>query len=217
MNPIAYNLLSRHRRAWLGFGLCALGLGCGSAPASPLGEREQPFTAPEGDDDAEQANACEAGTPAQGPLGDECQVIAQGLCFTTNEAACACAGCALEQCLIAESFPAQAFCQSDEDPGSSDPDAPVTDGPTSGGTHGSAGAGSPSNPGCGEPEQSAPSQPPSEPACGGGRLREPNGNAPCDFVVSGYCFDDAETACACAGCADACRVQESYPAQIACQ
>lgn len=51
----------------------------------------------------------------------------------------------------------------------------------------------------------------------GGRPRpvEPVG---CDFVVEDCCYDDAETACRIAGCAqDACAILESYPAQVRCQ
>jgi hypothetical protein len=217
MNPIAHDCLSRFRSSWLSLGLCALGLACGSADTPPLGQREQPIILP-GDGDPGDSSACEGGTPVQEASGDTCQVVAAGLCFATNEAACACAGCALEDCAIAESFPAQAFCQSDDDPGS-DPDAPVTSGPVGGGTQGSPGTGDPLDPGCGEPGETPPQDPsePSTPACEGGRAEDSKGNEPCEFLVSGHCFDDAEAACACAGCDGACLVLESYPASIACQ
>lgn len=213
---------SRSVRRWLLPSLCLLGLACGSADEAPLGEREQPITAPENEnDDSETPAACEGGVVHEGDPGDACQVVARGLCFATPEAACACAGCALEQCAIAESFPGQAFCQN-ESPGSGDPDAPVSSGPIGGGTNGSSGNTSPGNPGCGSADPGAPGQtdpsPPTGAACEGGRLQDPSSSDACDFIVGGYCFEDAEAACACAGCGgDACLILESYPAQIACQ
>jgi hypothetical protein len=215
MIPISFTL-SRSTKPWLLVSLAALGLACGSAGEPPLGEREQPITTPEDSDAA--ANACDAGTAVQGPFGAECQVIAQGLCFTSAEEACACAGCATDVCAIAESFPAQAFCQNDDDDG--DPDAPVSDGsvssdPNGGGSGSSPGCSDP-NLGCGEPGQTDPS-PPSASLCAAGRAATPSSNESCDYRVGGYCFDTAEAACDCAGCdADACLVLESYPAQIAC-
>src|SRR5262245_9368035 len=89
------------------FGLLALGLaGCGSS-SEPIGESEQPITQDDSNEtDGEQAaadsaEACALGTPVQGPFGEDCQVIARGLCFATAEAACACGGCALDTCAIA--------------------------------------------------------------------------------------------------------------------
>jgi len=188
---------------------------CGGSN-DPIGEGSQPIT--EGDDpgddgesssEAGSGNAtCELGVPQA--EAEDCQVVANGLCFSSAEAACACKGCAVEQCAIAESFPLQAFCPSDA-PGSSDPDEPVSDDPdgpvsndgesTSGSCDGSHGGGSDPNPG-GD-------------ACAAGTPRD--SGAACDFVVGDRCFTSGEVACACAGCAQsACMVLESYPAQIRC-
>jgi hypothetical protein len=224
----------------LSFGLAA----CGASPAR-LGESEQPFTAGDGDgsatdDPASGANgaACAGGaTVSEGAEGD-CQVVARGLCFSTPEAACACAGCASAECAIAESFPAQAFCPSnsaDPDgssssdpntPVSSDPSAPVGSDPQGGGSSGypgstspgSPGGGSNGSPGCAQPGHTDPSEPSLPDACSAGVRREPTGSERCDFIVDGVCFDSSASACACAGCAeDQCLVLESYPAQIYCQ
>lgn len=169
-------------------------LACGSS-GDPIGGNPQPIT---GDDDADPAAECAGGIPVS-TGGEQCQVIGGGLCFTTAEAACACAGCSLDTCAIAESFPAQAFCQSDEPV--SHPDEPVSDGD--------------GEPGCGDSGGGSDPDPGS--ACDAGRPRSDDPEQRCDFVVEGLCFDSAAAACACNGCAeDDCIVLESYPAQIAC-
>ena len=215
--------------------LLALALGaCGSA-TEPLGEREQPFSAGDDSNDTNDASeegaaACEQGLPpADAPEGF-CQVTAQGLCFDSAEAACACAGCGSDVCLLAESFPAQAFCPTSgggSDPGapvSSDPNAPVSSEPNvGGGTNGNPGGNtSPGFPGsrvgCGAPGQTDPAEPTEPVACADGSIPQADGAESCDFIGNGACFDDVAAACACAGCgSDACIVQESYPAVVSCQ
>jgi hypothetical protein len=212
MNPMTLRLI-RSAKNCLIPSLYALALACGAANEPALGESEQPFSAADADGEDTTA-ACDSGTPAQGPFGAECQVIARGRCFATADEACACAGCGVDQCAIAESFPAQAFCQSGDGSSGVDPDAPVSDGPIGGGTNGATVPGS--EPGCGEPGQTDPSAP-DVPACAGGRPQDARIDERCDFVVGGTCFDDAAAACACGGCsAEACLVLESYPAQIVC-
>lgn len=124
--------------------LFALGVAaCGANPA-PLGESQQPIS-----DDGSEApgDACEGGVAAAEASEGQCTITARGLCFTSREEACACAGCGLDECAIGESFPEQAFCPagaggSDPDqPVSNDPDAPVSDDAGNGG-------GSDGNPGC---------------------------------------------------------------------
>ena len=209
MTPITSSFIQSTRALTVGC-LLALGLAaCGSASEPPLGESEQPISAGDGED---TADACAAGsTPAQGDPGADCQVVANGLCFETAAAACACAGCGSDECLIAESFPAQAFCPSTGGGDGADPNAPVSSGPIggpiNGGTNGSSGNGTSSSPGCAGPTD--PGQtPPSDPAV----------PAQCDFLVDGDCYGSAAEACAAAGCDDAaCLIQESYPATVFCQ
>jgi len=203
-------------------GLFALGLACGASPEEPIGETHQPISQ-DGDDGSNPA-ACAGGVAPADAAAGACTITARALCFSTREAACACAGCGLDECAFAESFPEQAVCPSggssdDPDaPSSDDPDAPVSSDPgdvsgsLGGGSQpGQPGGGSSGNPGCGTPgpDPDAPS------ACDDGRPADAEGR--CDFVVGGACFDSAEGACACAGCElDECLVLESYPAQIRC-
>jgi hypothetical protein len=225
--------------------LLSLGLAaCGASPAR-LGESEQPFTAGDGDStaagDPESGTteaACAGGALASDAAEGDCQVLARGLCFSTTEAACACAGCASAECAIGESFPAQAFCPSNgTDPdgsSASEPSTPVSDDastpvgsdPQGGGSSGypgstppaSPGGGNDGSPGCGQPGQTEPAAPSVPAACSAGAPRDPTGSERCDFVVAGACFDSSASACACAGCAeDQCLVLESYPAQVGCQ
>lgn len=58
----------------------------------------------------EAQNACSSGTD-QASAGQKCDFAVKGLCFTSSEAACACAGCAEDKCMILESYPAQIRCQ----------------------------------------------------------------------------------------------------------
>lgn len=97
---------------------------CGSSP-DPLGESQQPisgdgFETPAGD-------ACEGGVPPAEASEGACTITARALCFSSRQAACACAGCELDECAFAESFPEQAVCSSGSD--GSDPDGPVSDDP----------------------------------------------------------------------------------------
>jgi hypothetical protein len=178
---------------------------CGSE--DQLGGGSQPITEGESPDDGEEGSGGDACAGGEAPdTAENCQVVANGLCFATAEAACACDGCGLEQCALAESFPAQAFCQ-DGDTGSGDPDQPVSD--DGGGSHGSSGSCDGSSGGDTDPD-------PDVDACAAGAPRQ-SPDAPCDFVVGELCFSSGDAACACAGCAaDACLVLESYPAQIRC-
>jgi hypothetical protein len=237
-------------RALLASSLALAFSACGAAPAS-IGDAEQPFTAGNEDEDdasAEEgssAGACASGADVETAASGDCPFVARGrLCFSTSEAACACAGCSLSECAIAESFPAQAFCPangggSDPDGSTSDdPNTPVSSHPQGGGSNGSSGdplTGSTGNPGggiSGSPgnagDGSAPTSPgggsngspgcadPGAPACNGGVPRDPTGS--CDFLVGETCFDSAASACACAGCAeDRCLILESHPAQISCE
>jgi hypothetical protein len=103
--------------------LLALGMAaCGSSP-QPIGESQQPIS----DDGSEEPSddACAGGVPVAEAGEGQCTITARGSCFTSREAACACAGCGLDECAIAESFPEQAFCPSSG--GGSDPDGPVSD------------------------------------------------------------------------------------------
>ena len=128
--------------------LLALGAAaCGSNPA-PIGESQQPISA-DGSEESDDA-ACAGGVAAAEAGEGQCTITARGLCFSSREAACACAGCGLDECAIGESFPEQAFCPSSgggsddpDGPVSDDPDAPVSDEP---------GGGSDGNPGCGSPD-----------------------------------------------------------------
>jgi hypothetical protein len=187
--------------------LFALGLAaCGSNPA-PIGESRKPISDDSSEETGDEA-AC-AGGVAAGEAGEgQCTITARGLCFSSREAACACAGCGLDECAIGESFPEQAFCPSSG--GGSDPDRPVSDDPDApvsrdagDGVTGSPGSGiEPSQPGGGSD---------GNPGC------DPEPGGSCDFVVGETCFDSAESACAHAGCEpDQCVVRESYPAQVGC-
>ncbi len=128
--------------------LLALGAAaCGSNPA-PIGESQQPII----DDGSEESDdaACAGGVAVAEASEGQCTITARGLCFSSREMACACAGCSLDECAIGESFPEQAFCPSSgggsddpDGPVSDDPDAPVSDEP---------GGGSDGNPGCGSPD-----------------------------------------------------------------
>jgi hypothetical protein len=206
----------------------ALGLiACGDSPA-PIGDTQQPFAADQRDDPATaegSSDACATGTAPEDTAQGECQITARALCFSSVDAACACAGCGTDECAIAESFPPQAVCPGSPGP---DPDRPTSDDPNTpvdspnqgGGSNGYPGSGplpgggSDGSPGCGQPGHPGPS--PS--ACDAGVPQDPTGVEPCDFIVGDACFDSAAGACACAGCADdRCAVLESYPAQILCQ
>ncbi len=215
--------LQSTRAALLGslfsFGIAA----CGS-PAEPIGESQQSISA--GDSDAsegEAAPACADGVAPADAVASECQVTARGRCFASAEAACACAGCGSDECALAESFPAQAVCPAaagGSDPNgssSSDPNTPVSSEPSGGGSAGHAGGGAPPDqPGCAASGQTEPAEP-TAPACAGGVARDATSEQRCDFVVGGACFNDADSACACAGCpAGECLILESYPAQVAC-
>jgi hypothetical protein len=194
---------------------------CGAAPAS-IGDSEQPFTAGDRDDaggeEGSSSDACAGGVDVYTAATGECPFVARGLCFSTSERACSCAGCGLPECAIAESFPAQAFCPSSG--GGANPDGSTSDDPNTGvsdhprgdgsnGSSGDVGGGSSGSPGCADP---------SVPACSAGVQRDPTGAERCDFIVGETCFDSAASACACAGCAaDRCRILESYPAQISCE
>lgn len=184
-----------------------LSLSACAGSSDAVGSGSQPITEGESPDDAEEGGAAAACAEGVAPSeAEDCQVVANGLCFPTAEAACACDGCELAECAIAESFPLQAFCQDSEQPGGSEPDEPVSD---DGG--GSDGSGS-----CdGEPGGGSDPHPGGE-ACEAGVAREAP-DAPCDFIVGELCFSSGDAACACAGCeAEACLVLESYPAQIRC-
>jgi hypothetical protein len=221
--------------------LLTLGLAACGSSSEPLGEREQPFSAADGNgndhDDGNDADgnigeesaaaACAEGLAAADAPDGFCQVTARGLCFDDAADACACAGCSSELCAIAESFPAQAFCPSDgdgDDPDAptSDPDAPVSSGPSvGGGTSSSPGSTSPAFPGsagCGAPGQVDPSAPTQPIACADGSIPAADGAQACNVIANGACFDDVAAACACAGCGgDGCIVQESYPAVVRCE
>jgi hypothetical protein len=176
--------------------------------SDPVGGGSQPITEGEPPEDGEEGSASEACAGGVAPSeAENCQVVANGLCFVTAEAACACDGCDISECAIAESFPLQAFCQDSEQPGGSDSDEPVSDdGDGSDDSSGSCG---------GEPGGGSDPHPGGE-ACEAGVPR-PSPDVPCDFIVGELCFDSGDAACACAGCeADACLVLESYPAQIRC-
>ena len=54
-------------------------------------------------------DACSSGTSRD--EAKECQILAHGLCFASEAAACACAGCARDRCTFLESFPPQAACE----------------------------------------------------------------------------------------------------------
>jgi hypothetical protein len=187
---------------------CLLSLAACGGSNNPLGGGSQPITEGESPDDAEEGSGTDACAGGEAPSNDpSCQVVANGLCFATAEAACACDGCGLEQCALAESFPMQAFCQNDDAPSSGDPDEPVSD--DGGGSNGSSGSCDGSSGGGSDPH-------PGGDACAAGAPR-PSPDAPCDFIVDELCFSSGDAACACAGCAaDACLVLESYPAQIRC-
>jgi hypothetical protein len=206
----------------LGFSMAA----CGSA-AEPIGESEQSFSAGDADAAGDSASAaCAEGIAPRDATPEQCQVTARALCFADAETACACQGCGSDECALAESFPAQAVCPgggtsadpdgSDSD--SSDPNTPVSSDPSGGGSNGSSGGGiEPGAPGCGTPGKTDPSEPSAPAACAAAVEPDPAGQGRCDFVVAGACFDDADTACACAGCPQGqCLILESYPAQIAC-
>jgi hypothetical protein len=198
----------RSTAALLGF---ILSLSACAGSSDPIGGGSQPITedeSPDGGEEGSASDACAGGVaPAE---AENCQVVANGLCFVTAEAACACDGCDISECAIAESFPLQAFCQDSEQPGSSDPDEPVSggDGDRLDASDASSCDGAPSGGGS-DPH-------PGGDECAEGTPREAP-DAPCDFIVNDLCFDSGDAACACAGCAsDACLVLESYPAQIRC-
>ncbi len=62
--------------------------------------------------DAGSGDPCADGF-AQGDPNESrtCNATQAGVCFETDEQACACAGCPLRDCLIAESYPTQVSCQ----------------------------------------------------------------------------------------------------------
>jgi hypothetical protein len=200
-----------------------------------LGESEQPIAAGDtGESGADplEPNACAGGAAESDAAVGECQFVARGLCFSTSEAACACAGCGADDCAIAESFPAQAFCPSSGSPDpdgstSDDPNTPVSSDPHGGGSNGYPGTGEPQgggsngsvgSAGCGDAGHGGQVDPSQPAACSAGVPRDPTGGVRCDFIVGEACFDSAASACTCAGCAaDHCLVLESYPAQIRCE
>jgi len=106
--------------------LLLLGVACASN-SEPIGQSQQPVSN-DGSESADDTACAAALTGAEAGEG-ECTITARGLCFSSREAACACAGCGLDECAIGESFPEQAFCPSHG--GGSDPDRPVSDGPDS--------------------------------------------------------------------------------------
>jgi hypothetical protein len=226
MNPIVSSLIHTTHAVLFGSLLSFTLAACGSS-AEPMGESEQPISAGDSDAQEDSANsACAEGIAPEEATPAQCQVTARALCFASAEAACACQGCGRDECVLAESFPAQAVCPgggNDPDPDgtdsdSSDPNTPVSSGPIGGGSNGSSGTGvEPGNLGCGAPGQTEPSEPSPPAACADGVAPDTGSERPCDFVVAGSCFDDADSACACAGCAPGqCLILESYPAQITC-
>jgi hypothetical protein len=204
--------------------LFALGLACGAAPDEPIGETQQPIR----QDGADEPNpaACAGGIAPVEAAAGECTITARALCFSSREAACACAGCDLDECAFAESFPEQAVCPPSgggsadpNSPVSDDPDAPVSSDPGDGVSGSPGGGRQPGQPGGGSSGNvgcNTPAQDPGAPgACEDGHPADAQGR--CDFVVGDACFDSADSACACAGCEpDQCVVLESYPAQIRC-
>jgi hypothetical protein len=207
---------------WLALGLLA----CGDSPA-PIGETQQRFAAADDTDsaagDESPSDACAGGIAPEDVAEGQCLVTARALCFSSPDAACACAGCGSAECALAESFPPQAVCPgtpgSDPDgPTSDDPNTPAGSPPQGGGSSGDPGSsppggGSDGSNGCGQPGHT------SEPsACDAGVPSDPTGVERCDFIAGDACFESAAIACACAGCAEErCVVLESYPAQIRCQ
>jgi hypothetical protein len=56
------------------------------------------------------APRCVGGFDAPASSDDECNFVANGVCFAEPEPACACAGCTAAKCMILESYPAQIRC-----------------------------------------------------------------------------------------------------------
>jgi hypothetical protein len=185
---------------------------------------------------------CAQGIEREESADHDCAIIANGLCFDTVEAACACDGCATDRCAIAESFPPQAFCQP-QDGSTGDGDRPVSsDGACAQSDSGAgecppadsasdsnsdddpAGGGSTGSPGCGDSSNCSGggSQPSSSATlsevCAVGVELGSSAAERCAIVANGLCFDTTEEACACAGCTiDQCAIAESFPPQAFCQ
>ncbi len=66
-----------------------------------------------GSDPDPGGDSCQAGAPRQSPDAP-CDFIVAELCFSSGDAACACAGCAADACLVLESYPAQIRCATNE-------------------------------------------------------------------------------------------------------